>query len=346
MPAGEGKRERFVGRRPRLYGVTLCFLAVTLSACGGDPPSILEPATEAARRIERLWWLLFWISAVVVVVVIGFIVFSALRRQPPDTDAEVDRRGVPWGEPFVVVAGLVVSGLVLAATFVISLGELRALASPPEDPQLDVEVVAHNWWWEVRYPNGAVTANEIHIPVGVPVEVSLPTADVIHSFWVPELQLKKDHMPGMDNRLWLQAEEPGRYRGQCAEFCGLQHANMVFYVVAEPAEEFQAWLENEAAPAVEPTTPQAEQGRDIFLGASCVGCHTIRGTDAAGELGPDLTHLATRETIGAGVSPLTPETLRDFIANPHDQKPGVTMPPTELTDDELDAVVAFLMQLE
>ncbi|MPZ72883.1 MAG: cytochrome c oxidase subunit II [Nitriliruptorales bacterium] len=284
----------------------LAALALTLSACGGDAPSLLEPASEAARLVERLWWLLFWISAVVVVVVAGFIAAATLR--PPAAAEEVDRRMVPWGEPFVVVAGLVVSGLVLAGTFVVSVIDLNALGSPPGEPQLEIEVVARTWWWEVRYPNGAVTANEIHVPVGVPVEVALPTGDVIHSFWVPQLQVKKDHVPGVVNRLWLQADEPGRYRGQCAEYCGLQHANMVFYVVADPPDDFQAWVIEQAARAAEPTGPGAQRGRDVFLGSSCVSCHTIRGTPARGELGPDLTHLASREKIAAGLFPLLART--------------------------------------
>lgn len=320
----------------------------TASACGsgGEAPSLLEPASEAARRIERLWWILFIISTIVVVVVLGFILQSARRRSTDErAREEVDRRAVPWGEPFVVIAGIVLSGAILAATFVFSVRELSLLASPPDRTQLEIEVVGHNWWWEVRYPNGAVTANEIHIPVGVPVDLSLRTADVIHSLWVPQLQLKKDMVPGMDNRLWLVADEPGRYRGQCAEFCGLQHANMAFHVVAEPVDRFEAWLEGEAAPAPEPTGAEAQRGRDIFVGSSCAGCHTIRGTDARGELGPDLTHLAARETIGAGVLPLTRDDLRDFVADPQDDKRGATMPPTELTEDELDAVVTYLMQL-
>ncbi len=314
------------------------------SGCAEDAPSILEPRSNAAQRVEGLWWLMFWISAVVVAVVVGFIVVAALRggqRRGP-----VDQRPVRWGEPFVVVAGLVVSGAILGGTFVVSLRVLDVLSEPPEEPRLSIEVVSHNWWWEVRYPNGVVTANEIHIPVGEPVEIVLATADIIHSFWVPQLQVKKDHIPGVENSMWLVADEPGRYRGQCAEYCGLQHAHMEFDVEAAPREVFDAWLDNEAGPAPEPVSETARRGRSIFLSSSCAGCHRIRGTTADGELGPDLTHLAGRETIGAGLMPLTPANLTDFVSNPQDDKLGVTMPPTELTADEVDAVVAYLLELE
>lgn len=253
---------------------------------------------------------------------------------------------VRWGEPFIAVAGLGVSGAILGGTFVASLVVLDALSEPPEQPELSIEVVGRNWWWEVRYPGGFVTANEIIIPVGKPVELRLSTADVIHSFWVPELQVKKDHVPGLDNRLWLVADRPGRYRGQCAEYCGLQHAQMEFEVVALPAGEFVRWLAREAGPAAEPVTAEGRRGREIFVSSSCAGCHRVRGTAADGELGPDLTHLASRETIGAGLMPLTAENLADFVSNPQDDKLGITMPPTEITGRELDDLVAYLMELE
>jgi cytochrome c oxidase subunit II len=316
-----------------------------LAACGGDPPSVLDPRSDDARRVERLWWLLLWISVVVVVVVTAFLLEAARRRRDDlHVDDDIDRRPVPWGDRFVVIAGVAVPGAILAGTFAFSLGVLNDMGGAGERA-LQVEVVAHTWWWEVRYPNGAVTANEIRIPVGRTVELALPTADVIHSFWVPELQVKKDHIPGTDNRLSLVADHAGRFRGQCAEFCGLQHAHMEIVVEALPARDFENWLEQEAEPAADPETGQAQEGRELFEGASCAGCHTIRGTSAEGDLGPDLTHLATRETLGAGVIPLTPANLADFITDPQDDKPGVSMPPTELTPQQVEAVVAYLTEL-
>ena len=311
--------------------------------CAEGAPSLLEPGSDAARRVEGLWWLMFWISVAVVALVVAFIAAAVRRRQVER--GPVDHRPVRWGEPFIAVAGLGVSGVILGATFVVSLGVLDALSNPPEPPDLSIEVVGRNWWWEVRYP-GFVTANEVTIPAGRPVELRLSTIDVIHSFWVPQLQVKKDHVPGLDNTMWLVADRPGRYRGQCAEYCGLQHAHMEFDVVALPAGEFDAWLDRQGAPGPEPTAPAAVRGRAIFLSSSCAGCHRVRGTTADGELGPDLTHLASRETIGAGLMPLTAENLADFVSDPQDDKLGVTMPPTEITGRELDDVVAYLMALE
>ncbi len=310
---------------------------------------MLRPQSEAARRIEELWWVTFVFSVIAVLVVTGFIIQAVRRGRAArdNDDGEIDQRPVPWGPKFIVIAGLVVSGVVLAGTFAYSLRSLDALAGPPKETDLTIEVIGHNWWWEARYPNGAVTANEIHIPVGRTVEVKLTTADVIHSFWVPQLNVKQDQVPGMEeNRIWLHADNPGRYRGQCAEFCGLQHARMVFYVEAQPAAAFGQWLTREAAPAAEPTSPAATAGRDIFLRSSCAGCHAVRGTTAVGNLGPDLTHMAARETIAAGTLPLTRETVTDFVRNAQEAKPGASMPPTEISPQDLSALVDYLMGLE
>jgi cytochrome c oxidase subunit 2 len=322
-----------------------------LAGCADDDaPSVTSPRSEAAERVEGLWWLTFWISVVVVVFVTAFIVRAIMRSRAPEPEqAEdgIDKRPVAWGERFIVIAGVVVSGVILAGSFVVSLRALDALAGPSElERAFTIEVIGHNWWWEARYPNGAVTANEIHIPVDREVEVVLTTADVIHSFWVPQLNVKQDQVPGMENSLWLRAKEPGRYRGQCAEFCGLQHARMVFYVVAQPQAQFDQWLANEAAPAREPTTGTATTGRDIFLKSSCAGCHAVKGTTAVGTLGPDLTHMASRETIGAGVLPLTRDNLSDFVLDAQHSKPGNSMPPTEIAPHELSALVDYLMGLE
>ena len=337
--------DRRRGRRRRLECPGAALLAAAFTACGGDPPSVLDPSSDAGERVAGLWWVLFWISLVVVAVVTGFLV-AAVRRRRADLDGNVDTRPVRWGDRFVVIGGMVVPGGILAGTFVFSLVVLQDLTDPPGERAIHVEVVGHNWWWEVRYPNGAVTANEIRIPVGETVELALPSADVIHSFWVPELQVKKDNIPGSDNSLWVVAERAGRFHGQCAEFCGLQHAHMQFQVEALPVDEFEAWLDREAEPAAEPEAGQAREGSEVFETSSCAGCHSIRGTSAEGDLGPDLTHLADRDTIGAGLIPLTPPNLADFIADPQDDKPGVTMPPSELTPQEVDAVVAYLMTLE
>ena len=283
---------------------------------------------------------MFWIATAVFVVVAAMLVQAALRGRGHDS-SDIDKREVSWGEPFVAIAGVLIPVLILGGVYVFSLRQADALAEGADDSETAIEVVGHDWWWEVRYPNGAVTANEIHIPVGEPVEVELTTADVIHSFWVPRLQVKTDQIPGETTHSWLEADEPGTYRGQCAEFCGLQHANMVFYVIAQPRNEYEAWLENEASLAVS----AGSEGESIFLEASCAGCHTVRGTDAAGDLGPDLTHLAARETL-AGMVENDRDNLLEFVRDPHDIKPGVTMPPAELTEDELESVVDYLGSLD
>jgi cytochrome c oxidase subunit 2 len=283
---------------------------------------------------------MLWISTVVFLIVVGFLVKAMLRGKRDGYDT-LDRSEPRWGEPFIAIAGVFIPALILAGVYVYSLREMNALSEAGSNPSMEIEVVARNWWWEARYDNGAVTANEIHIPVGETVRLQLRSADVIHSFWVPELQAKTDHVPGHDNYMWLQADEPGRYRGQCAEFCGLQHANMVFYVVAEEPTDFEAWLDNEA----EDAQTTGSEGEQIFVNASCAGCHAIRGTEATGSLGPDLTHLATRRTI-AGVLENDADDLRAFIDDPHPFKPGVSMPPTELSDDEIDAVVEYLLGLD
>jgi cytochrome c oxidase subunit 2 len=310
-------------------------------ACGEeDSPSILEPAGPAAERVEGLWWPMLWISVAVFVVVAALLVRASLRRGGSQ-DESVDRSEVRWGEPFIAIAGVFVPVLILGGVYLFSLKEMNALAGGSESAELTIEVVGRDWWWEVRYPNGATTANEIHIPAGEPVEVELTSADVIHSFWVPRLQVKTDQIPGEINTTWLEADEPGTYRGQCAEFCGLQHANMVFYVVAQTPDEFDAWVEDQAAPAEATDLP----GENIFLSASCAGCHAIRGTEADADLGPDLTHLASRTTL-AGTVPNDRDNLLRFVRDPHDVKPGVAMPPAELDADELEAVIDYLEELD
>ena len=283
---------------------------------------------------------MLWISIIVFVIVVGFLVKAMLRGRR-DGYGTLDRTEPRWGGPFIAIAGVFIPALILAGVFVYSLRQMNALSEAGSNPSLEIEVVARNWWWEARYDNGAVTANEIHIPVGEAVRLQLRSDDVIHSLWVPQLQAKTDLVPGRDNYMWLQADEPGRYRGQCAEFCGLQHANMVFYVVAEEPEAFDEWVANEAKDA----TATDSEGETIFVNGSCAGCHTVRGTEAVGTLGPDLTHLAGRRTI-AGVLDNGADDLRAFIDDPHRFKPGVSMPPSELSGDEIDAVVDYLMGLD
>ena len=325
----------------RVARVAFATAAVLAAAsCGEGSPSALDPAGPGARRVEGLWWLLLWVSVAVLAVVVAFLAVAWARGRGR---GDVVER--PRGELFVVVAGVVVPLAILTTVFVISLDDMAALSRPRRDARLTIEVVGHDWWWEVRYPNGAVTANEIHVPVGEPVALELTTGDVIHSFWVPQLMPKTDHIPGRVNHTWIEADRPGRYRGQCAEFCGLQHAHMAMYVVARPRAEFDRWVAQQAAPRAEPSGAAA-RGEEVFMSTTCFGCHAVRGTPAHATAGPDLTHLASRDTIAAGTLPNTRAALRRFVLDPQGVKPGVAMPPTALAPDDLDALLDYLEALD
>jgi cytochrome c oxidase subunit II len=338
-PAAAREGSAPVGDKRRAVDIMGLSALLLLAACEGEA-STLDSRGIGAARIEGLWWLVFWIATVFFLVVVAFLVAAILRSRRQDVEIKKDVR---WGAPFIVVSGVIVPAIVLVAVFALSLRDSQELSNTGAEATLEIEIRAHDWWWEVRYPNGAVTANEIHIPVGEPVKLRLLSADVVHSFWVPRLQGKTDNITGRVTNSWLQAEEPGRYRGQCAEFCGLQHANMRFFVVAEPREQFDAWLENEASPAAEGT---AVAGEDVFLSSTCVGCHAIRGTPANSQIGPDLTHVADRRTLFGGTVPNTPEYLERIIIDPQSIKPGVPMPPTDLSSQELQALVEYLRQLD
>ena len=317
-------------------------LAVQLGGCGRTSPSALDPHGSGAERVAGLWWLLFWISAVVFAVVCLLLVVALARRRG-DRDTLVRRGG---GELLIVVGGVVVPAIVLTAVYVVGLRDLRAL-TVPKGTDLTVEVTGHDWWWEVRYPkDGIVSANEIHVPVGRPVRLVLTSDDVIHSFWVPQLTVKTDLIPGHTNTTWIQATSPGAYRGQCAEYCGLQHAKMAILVVAEPPDAYASWLAAERRPAVAASDPVAARGRLALERNSCAACHTVRGTAATGTIGPDLTHFGGRRTIGAGALANTRGNLGGWIVNSQTVKPGNKMPPQPLTPEELQALLAYLESLK
>lgn len=322
--------------------VPLLVMTLATAACAGDPPNMLDPISPDAERVGRLWWVMLSISGLVFAVVLWLLVGSILRRKreaPRRTDDGIGKRLIIWG-------GLIGPAVILVGVFLLATLDLRAL-SDNEDPVLDVVVSGEQWWWRVTYPEAGVeTANEIHVPAGEEIRLVLETADVIHSFWIPQAGPKRDMIPGRSQELVLSFAEPGTYRGVCAEFCGLQHARMQMLVVAHPPEEFEAWLEGQAQPAVEPTGAQQERGRALFLESQCVGCHTIRGVSEAGTEGPDLTHLASRTTIAAATFDLTHDNLLAWIENPDHLKPGVKMPPSELGPDGLQALVAYLESLE
>lgn len=330
----------------RLLGCVLLLIGLVTTGCA-TAPAIFTPKGRAASEINQLWWLLLILGTLVFLGVMGYLAF-ALYRRPPTTALQsplspplrTNSRMVVWG-------GIVLPITVLSVVYGATIETLRSLASVRTPTPLTIVITGHQWWWEVEYPEqGFVTANEVRIPVGEPVQIQLATADVIHSFWVPQLHGKLDMIPGQTNTFWLEASEPGEYWGLCAEFCGIQHANMLFVVVAEEEAAFADWLAGQQRPAQSPTAAVAVEGEALFWTAGCDQCHAIAGTPASGRLGPDLTHLMSRRTLAAGILENNIGTLGGWIANPQHVKPGNLMPASSLSGAELQALLAYLMTLE
>jgi cytochrome c oxidase subunit II len=314
-------------------------VAVLATGCNSNQ-AITNPATGPAREINTLWWAMFAGAMVVFGVVVGLLVLAFVRRHRSD-DASDDDRG-----PYMVIigGGLAAPIVFLAILFGFVIHVMPATSAPPGPTKLTIEVIGHQWFWEVRYHGTpAVTANEIHIPAATPVDVRVTTADVIHSFWVPRLNRKIDMIPGQVNRIELDAPDPGVYRGQCSEFCGVGHAQMAFDVIVQPPGKFRAWLRNQAAPATQPPGADATRGQRAFMTVGCQDCHAIRGTPASGRVGPDLTHVGSRRTLAALTIPNTPRSLYDWITNPQRIKPGARMPGfASLPASERHALVTYL----
>ena len=349
------------------------------------PQSALLPGGPAADRIGDLWNAMLAVGTAVTVVTLGFLLYALFRRRradelPPEADRPADPRGerasdesggrgrAGTGRPpsertgvrWIVFGGAVFPAAVLGLVLVFTLRALGAVVAPadarpegagaPRAGEIVIEVTGRQYWWEVRYldampANVFETANELRIPVGRRVYVRLRSDDVIHSFWVPGLQGKMDLIPGRTNVLPLEAARPGAWRGQCAEFCGVQHAKMALVVVAEPEERWRAWLAAQRAPAPEPVDTVRLADRTRFLRSGCVLCHAVRGTPAGGDLGPDLTHVASRLTLAAGTLPNTTGNLYGWVADPQGHKPGSKMPQVPLAPRELHAIVRYLATL-
>ena len=310
---------------------------------------VFDPASAPADAIVEVATLALAIAAGIFVAVVGLLVTAVVRfrARPGDDGAEPpqvygsDRIELAWTVlPILVV---VVLSLVTARTIY----AVQGAAQPPG--ALEVTVVGHQWWWEIRYPAlGITTANELHVPVagddgGTPTWIDLESADVAHSFWVPRLAGKTDLIPNRRNRMWIAPREAGVYVGQCAEFCGTQHAHMLLRVVAHAPADFERWVEAERAPAV--ADPAASAGRRVFETTACINCHTVRGTVATGRFGPDLTHLASRRTLAAGAAALDGGSLRAWLEDPDRVKPGALMPAMQLGAADLDRLVEYLLTL-
>lgn len=308
-------------------------------------PSALDPHGPAAREVAVLWWGMLAVATFTLVLVLVLLLLPLIRRRrdaAPDGDLLADAPPVSTTR-WVVLGGAVLPALVLAGVFIATLVVMRRVRPPAGADALTIDVIGHRWWWEVRYPGrNVVTANEIHLPVGVPARIRLGSDDVIHSLWVPQLNGKTDLVPGQTNTMWLQASQPGRYYGKCAEYCGDQHAHMALMVIAQTEGEFAAWVARERRPALPAGSPASLAGQRVFLEHSCANCHTVRGTPALGHVGPDLSHVASRATLAGGAFDNTRGNLAGWILNPDVLKPGTLMPAVPLSGPDLQALVAYL----
>jgi cytochrome c oxidase subunit 2 len=320
----------------------------------GSMHDVQVPAGAQAQAIVGMWhWLLPICTVVFVAVVVALLV--ALRRAPRIRESVAPDVSSLWqSEPTiarVVWVAVGVSTLLLLVLLAASVFTDRALAQLPLANALHIELTGYQWWWEARYDDADpsrifTTANELHVPVGRPIIVTLVGADVIHSFWVPSLHGKKDLIPGREQTISFRADRPGIYRGTCAEYCGYQHAHMVLYVVADAPVDYVQWTTRQRAPARAPVTAEEQRGRDLFLRKSCAMCHAIDGTPAQGRHAPNLTHIASRMTIGAGTLENTVTRRAAWILDPQQFKPGTKMPAENMRPDDLAAINAYLGSLQ
>jgi cytochrome c oxidase subunit 2 len=323
--------------------VTSASIACTtlLAGCAGIQ-STLDPHSPDAERIAALTWVLLGGGAAIFVLVMALLTYVMLWPQ---------QRGWLASNTLIMVGGVLFPVVTLASLLIYSMIVVASMSTADEDA-LQIEVTAYQWWWEVRYFDEAgtvafVTANEIHIPIDRPVLARVTSADVIHSFWIPNLAGKVDMIPGHRHELPFEASSPGTFRGQCAEYCGGPHGWMAFHVVAQAPETFAAWYERERAPAREPQTPEEARGGELFSAYGCGVCHTIRGTPAVGQLGPDLTHTGSRSSIGAGMMPNNVDTLARWMADNQQIKPRNRMPGYDrLPSEDIRAIALYLEGLE
>jgi len=314
---------------------------------------VLAPFGPQAGHVHALWMLTLAVCTLVFAAVLAALLIGLMRARRGNAKTAPDLSTVGRPEPgrrHAVVAAVAASTLLLLVLIAASIFTDRALARLSTDGALRLEVTAHQWWWEVRYvepqvADSFITANEIHVPTGRPVNVTLKADDVIHSFWVPSLAGKKDLIPGRTSTMNFRADREGVYRGQCAEFCGSQHALMAFFVVADPPERYQAWAAAQRRSAADPPPGATMRGRDVFMRSSCAMCHAIDGTSAQAVRGPNLTHVASRGTLAAGSLPNAPDALKRWIADPQQIKPGTYMPATQLSPEDMDALVGYLQTL-
>jgi cytochrome c oxidase subunit 2 len=330
----------------------LCLWFAPAQPWRNNMQSVLNPGGPNETIIQHLFWFFFAFCLAAFVLLIVYMSIGMARHQrqavpaPVFANPEGDQKG-RRGVIGAVVASTLALFLLLAATVRSS----KANSSPPAGPDpVTIQLIGHQWWWQVNYlsrqpGHDFTTANEIHLPVGVPIHMLLTSVDVIHSFWVPSLRGKRDLLPGYQTDIWFRVKKPLVYRGQCAQFCGAEHAEMGFLVVAESAAKYHRWLLAQRRPAAAPATALQREGQQVFLTHACILCHTIRGTQAGSNEGPDLTHLASRKTIGGAILVNDIGNLGGWIENPQSIKPGVLMPPNPLPPQQLTALLAYLEHL-
>ncbi|MGE5378133.1 MAG: cytochrome c oxidase subunit II [Bacteroidota bacterium] len=339
------------------FGSLFAFFLL-LSACSNvaiSPPlspNTLDPHGPDAARIATLWWVMLAFGTVIFLVVTGLLLAALLRRKRATSDTAPEIDNLDEGSRWPILGGILLPLVVLTVVFGYSIFTLAAVENPFGKKDVQIEVVGRRWWWEVKYPDeGVVTANEIHIPVGKPVEITLQTADVIHSFWIPQLHGKMDLIPKRINKIVIQADQPGVYRGECAEFCGLQHAHMGFMVVAQSQADYDSWVQAQSQSAAEPADANTQKGQQVFMNAGCVFCHTVRGLDdkqidrSGIDLGPDLTHLDSRLTIAGASLTKNRGNLAGWVIDPQHVKPGSLMPEMHMNSEDLQALLAYLESL-
>jgi cytochrome c oxidase subunit 2 len=339
------------------FSFVLCLLALCCACGSADQQSALHPAGPQAGKINALWWMFFWLLAIIFLLVMAAMWRTLrgsrdeksrerLEREHMASAATEDRLTIAVGGATLLTV------LILFVLLVASVTTGKATADLGKQPDLlTIEVTGNQWWWQFRYQSRdpsqvLTTANEIHIPVGRPIQIQGRSNDVIHSFWVPNLHGKRDLIPSRVTTEYIQADRPGVYRGQCAEFCGLQHAHMSFYVIAEPEEKFKEWMKAELGPAIQPQDPNLLHGQQSFMQYECVYCHQIRGTDAGGQNAPDLTHFGSRLSIAAGTLPNTPGNLSGWIVNPQSLKPGNHMATIAVKAEDLQPLSEYLESLK
>lgn len=331
----------------RIFAVALL---LGCSGCG-FPESTLRPGGPAAGNIAQIGWIVYILLGALAAIMWLLLLWASIRRPGSLKTHE------PWneggGQDWVLIGGFAIPFVVLCGLFVFSVDRTRDFPlHGATDPAPEINVIGHQWWWEVQYLRGEpstrfVTANEIHIPVGRPIEIKLETQDVIHSFWVPALHGKMEMIPGQPNFIRIQADHPGNFEGQCSEYCGEEHARMRLLVVAQSDRDYEAWRNQQLQPASEPQGEEAIHGRDVFDYTACALCHTVRGTAARGRVAPDLTHLASRQFIAANSYRNNKANLAAWATHAQSLKPGAAMPDlTEYNGEDLRALTAYLLQLK